>query len=72
MGNAAYQRFIIYMWRGLVLVVSVFGVVDGVVQAAALLALERLAGDEVAHVNHVAQLANVAGSLYVLDRKSVV
>ena len=42
------------------------GVVDGVVQAAALLALERLAGDEVAHVNHVAQLANVAGSLYVL------
>ena len=35
------------------------GVIDGVVQSAGLLALERLTGDEVADVDHIAQLANL-------------
>ena len=38
-----------------------FGVVDGVVQSAALLALDGLARDEIAHVDHVAQFAEVGG-----------
>jgi hypothetical protein len=35
-------------------------IVGGEVEAAALLALQGPAGDEVAHVNHVAQFADVA------------
>ena len=36
-------------------------------QSAALLALDGLSCDEVAHVNHVAQLADVAARLYALE-----
>ena len=42
-------------------VVSVQRIVCGEVQATALLALQGPAGNKVAHVNHVAQFADVAG-----------
>ena len=51
----------------LFLVVGVFGVVDGVVQSAALLALDGLARDEIAHVDHVAQFAEVGGGFDALE-----
>ena len=35
------------------------GVVDGVVQASTLLALQRLTGDEIAYVYHITQFANL-------------
>ena len=47
--------------------VGVVRIVDGVVQAAAFLALHGLAGDEVAHVDHVAQLADVLGGLHTFE-----
>ena len=50
-----------------VLVVSVFRVVRGVVQAAALLAFEGLSGDEIAHVDEVAEFADVSCSLHALE-----
>ena len=43
----------------LFLVVGVDGVVGGEVEAAALLALEGEAGDEITHVDHVAEFADV-------------
>ena len=43
-------------------------IVDGVVQAAALLALHGLACDEVAHVDHVAQLAQFARGLAAFEQ----
>ena len=45
-----------------------FGVVDGVVQAATLLAFEGLAGDEVADVDHVAEFADVLCRLDALEQ----
>lgn len=51
----------------LLLVVRMQRIVGGVVQSAALLALDSLTCDEVAHVNHVAQLADVAARLYALE-----
>ena len=41
------------------LVVCVYGVVDGEMQAAALLALECPTGNEVANINHITQFADV-------------
>ena len=36
------------------------GVVDGVVQSSGFLAFEGLSGDEIADIDHIAQLADVA------------
>lgn len=41
-------------------------IVDCVVQATALLAIECLTHDEIAHIDHVAQLANIASGLHTL------
>ena len=49
------------------LVVCVQRVVGSVVQSAAFLALESPPRDEVAHVYHVAQLADVAACLYAFE-----
>ena len=48
----------------LFLVVGVDGVVGGEVETAALLALEGEAGDEIAHVDHVAEFADVLRRLH--------
>ena len=52
----------------LLLVKGMFGVVDGVVQSAALLAFEGLAGDEVTDVDHVAEFADVLCRLDALEQ----
>ncbi len=51
----------------LFLVVGVDGVVGGEVEATALLALEGEAGDEIAHVDHVAEFADVLRRLHALE-----
>ena len=51
----------------LFLVVSVDGVVDGVMEAAALLTFEGPAGDEVAHIDHIAQFADILRGLDTLE-----
>jgi hypothetical protein len=43
------------------------GVVDGVVKAATLLALEGPTGNEVAHVDHVSQFTDILRSLDTLE-----
>ena len=43
------------------------GIVDGEVESAALLALEGPAGDEVAHVDHVTQFADILRRLDTLE-----
>ena len=47
--------------------VFLFGIVYRVVQTAALLALHGLAGDQVAHVDHVAQFAYLLIGLHALE-----
>ena len=42
-------------------------VVDGIVETTALLAFYRHAGDEITHVNHVAELAEFLAYLYTLE-----
>jgi len=49
------------------LIVGVEGIVGGEVEAAALFAFEGPAGDEIADINHVAQLADVAAGLDTLE-----
>jgi hypothetical protein len=51
----------------LLLIVCVFGIIDGVVQPAALFALDGLAGDEIADVDHVAEFADVLGGFDPLE-----
>ena len=51
----------------LFLVVGVDGVVGGEVEATALLAFKGEAGDEIAHVDHVAEFADVLRSLHALE-----
>ena len=53
--------------KTLFLVVSVNRVVDGIVKATALLALNSHTGDEITHVNHVAELAELLAYLYTLE-----
>ena len=43
-------------------------IVGGEVQSAALLALDGPAGDEIAHVDHVAQFADILRSLHALEQ----
>lgn len=50
----------------LLLVVSMKRIVDGEMQTTTLLALYSLTGDEVAHVYHIAQLAQLARSFAML------
>ena len=58
----------LFVLLGNCLVLVFFGqVVDGVVQATALLPLHRLLGDEVTDVDQVTQLANFARGLAVLE-----
>lgn len=59
-----YNRLSFLLPVGLVGMVRI---VDGVVQAAAFLALHGLLRDEVAHVDHVAQFAQLAGGLAALE-----
>ena len=49
------------------LVVSMNRVVDGVVETTALLALYCHAGDEITHVDHVAELAELLAHLDTLE-----
>ena len=42
-------------------------VVDGIVKTTALLALDSHTGDEIAHVDHVAELAELLAYLYTLE-----
>ena len=65
--HVRFCSLFLYIVFPLLLVVSVLGIVDGVVQAAAFLAFHGLAGDEVAHVDHVAQLADVLGGLHTFE-----
>ena len=51
----------------LFLVVGVDGVVGGEVEATALLAFKGEAGEEIAHVDHVAEFADVLRSLHALE-----
>ena len=51
----------------LFLVVGVDGVVGGEVEATALLAFKGEAGDEIAHVDHVAEFADVLRRLHALE-----
>ena len=48
-------------------VVGVDGVVGGEVEATALLAFKGEAGDEIAHVDHVAEFADVLRRLHALE-----
>ena len=48
-------------------VVGVDGVVGGEVEATALLAFKGEAGDEIAHVDHIAEFADVLRSLHALE-----
>ena len=50
------------------LVVCVVGVVGGEVEAAALLALQGPTGNEVAYIDHVAELADVLRGLDTLEK----
>ena len=52
----------------LFLVVGVDRIVDGVVESAALLTFEGPAGDEVAHIDHIAQLADILRGLDTLEK----
>ena len=51
----------------LFLVVRMRGIIDGVMQSPALLALQRLACDEVSHIDHIPQFTDVARGLYPLE-----
>ena len=51
----------------LLLVMRMLGIVDGVVQTTTLLALQCLTGDEIAHIYHVTQFANVFCRLHTLE-----
>ena len=53
--------------RRLILVVGVFGVVNRVVQPTTFLSFHGLSGDEIAHVYHVSQFADVAGGFDALE-----
>ena len=49
------------------LVVSVLGIIHRVVQASALFALDGLSCDEIAHIDHIAQFADILGGLDALE-----
>ena len=51
----------------LFLIVCVRRIVDGVMQSATLLTLQGEAGDEVAHVNHVAELTDILRRFYTFE-----
>ena len=42
-------------------------VVDGVVKTTALLALDSHTGDEITHIDHIAELAEILAYLYTLE-----
>ena len=47
--------------------VGAFGVVEGVVQATGFFALQSLAGNQITHNDHIAQFADVLGSLHAFE-----
>lgn len=49
------------------LVQGMLGIIDGIMQSPALLALQRLTCDEVSHIDHIPQLTDVARGLYPLE-----
>ena len=63
----AFELFFYLILSSLFLVVSVNRVVDGVVKTTALLALDSHTGDEVTHIDHIAELAEILAYLYTLE-----
>ena len=49
------------------LVQGMLGIIDGVMQSPALLALQRLTCDEISHIDHIPQFTDVARGLYPLE-----
>ena len=47
--------------------VGTFGIVNGVVQATGFFTLQSLAGNQIAHIDHIAQLADVLGGFYSFE-----
>ena len=58
---------LIVFYRFALFVVSVYGVVGGEVQASTLLTLEGPARNQITHVDHVAELANVLRGFDALE-----
>ena len=48
-------------------IISVHGIISGIVQSAALLALQSPSGYKIAHVNHVTEFADIAGGTDALE-----
>jgi hypothetical protein len=60
----SFRYFICFKF---LLVQRVLLVVKSVVQTATLLAFKSVAGDEIAHVDHIAQFADVFGCFYAFE-----
>ena len=63
----AFELFFYLILSSLFLVVSVNRVVDGIVKTTALLALDSHTGDEVTHIDHIAELAELLAHLDTLE-----
>ena len=65
--HQTFELFFYLILSSLFLVVSVNRVVDGIVETTALLALNSHTGDEVTHIDHVAELAEILAYLHTLE-----